>query len=89
MSVVLQSIDIETVRVVRGAAGSGARGEVASRAGARPAAPAAATVVTNIARYRTIPSLQALARHYAPPISQPRRSHHWGTDGYRPPLSRP
>lgn len=33
-------------------------------------------------------ALQALARHYAPPVSQPRRSHHWGTDGYRPPLSR-
>ena len=30
-------------------------------------------------------ALLALARHYAPPVSQgPRRSHHWGTDDFRP-----
>lgn len=34
-------------------------------------------------------ALLALARHYAPPPPQSRRaSHHWGADGYRPPISR-
>lgn len=31
-------------------------------------------------------ALLALARHYAPPAKESRRSHHWGADGYRPPL---
>jgi len=34
-------------------------------------------------------ALLALARHYAPPAPQRRTSHHWGTEGYRPPLSQP
>ena len=61
MSVVLQSIDIETLRIVRVPAGSEPRDEAASRPGAGLAGPSAARVVTNIARYHTIPSLQALA----------------------------
>lgn len=61
MSVVLQSIDIETVRIVRVPAASGPRDEAVSSTGARLANPSAARVVTNIARYHTIPSLQALA----------------------------
>ena len=32
-------------------------------------------------------ALLALARHYAPPVREPRRrSHHWGAEGYRPVL---
>ena len=34
-------------------------------------------------------ALLALARHYAPPAPKHRSSHHWGTEGYRPPLSQP
>ncbi|BAU92394.1 hypothetical protein MPPM_3789 [Methylorubrum populi] len=55
MSVVLQTIDIETVRYVRVPAGSVPH-DAASRAGTR-----AAGVVTDLARYQTLPSLQALA----------------------------
>jgi len=29
-------------------------------------------------------ALLALARHYAPPVTKGRRSHHWGAEGYRP-----
>ena len=31
-------------------------------------------------------ALLALARHYAPPVQDVRRSHHWGTEDYRPVL---
>ncbi len=31
-------------------------------------------------------ALLSLARHYAPPVSGARRTHHWGADGYRPAL---
>lgn len=33
-------------------------------------------------------ALMALARHYAPPASSPRRAHAWGGEGYRPDLPR-
>ncbi|MGE7156410.1 hypothetical protein ACQKJ1_22070 [Methylorubrum rhodesianum] len=56
MSVVLQTIDIETVRYVRVPAGSVPHDDAATRAGTR-----AAGVVTDLARYQTLPSLQALA----------------------------
>ncbi|MGN7126684.1 hypothetical protein [Methylorubrum thiocyanatum] len=54
MSVVLQSTYIETVRYARVPAGPVPRHEAG-------AGPAAANVVTDIARYETLPSLQALA----------------------------
>ncbi|MFJ7439965.1 hypothetical protein ACIQW5_20100 [Methylorubrum thiocyanatum] len=54
MSVVLQSTYIETVRYARVPAGPVPRHEAGAGA-------AAANVVTDIARYETLPSLQALA----------------------------
>jgi len=53
MSVVLQSTYIETVRYARVPAGPVPRREAGAQA--------AADVVTDIARYETLPSLQALA----------------------------
>lgn len=57
MSVVLRSIEIETVRYVRAPAGPVPRGETAAGTGR----PATAGIVRDIARYRTIGSLQALS----------------------------
>jgi hypothetical protein len=33
-------------------------------------------------------ALLALARHYTPPSASDRKSHRWGAEGYRPPMSR-
>ncbi|CAO4133419.1 hypothetical protein [Methylorubrum extorquens] len=55
MSVVLRSIEIETVRYERAPAGPVSRAEAAGAG-----LPASAGVVMDIARYRTIGSLQAL-----------------------------
>ncbi|MBB2962575.1 hypothetical protein [Methylobacterium sp. R2-1] len=71
MSVVLRSIDIETVRYVRVPAGSTPRDDAASRTGAQATARPAAKVVTDIARYRTIASLQALALAAAASVVTP------------------
>ncbi|GJE68545.1 hypothetical protein [Methylorubrum podarium] len=57
MRVVLQSIDIETVRYVRVPAGSAPR----DAAGLRTGTGDAASRIDDIARYRTIASPQALA----------------------------
>ena len=46
-------------------------------------------VATRSAKLMLRTALLALARHYAPPAPQRRTSHHWGTEGYRPPLSQP
>jgi len=57
MSVVLRSIEIETVRYVRATAGPVLHAETAAGAGM----PVVAGVVRDIARYRTIGSLQSLS----------------------------